>query len=140
MFVFMSLCPRTITILISNWPRTWKISQLFKNYRRGRRFLTMVSRLLWLFKIWQVSSCGEIMQHLETCWLWQLGWQSFVSPCDVFNCLFPLDVQNEIQLLSRIFCYSCLVYYWVFGCEMRRLSRSEIREAFKVSSDSGLKW
>ena len=24
------------------------------------------------------------------------SWQSFVSTCDVFNCLFPLDVQNEI--------------------------------------------
>ena len=35
--------------------------------------------------------------------------QSFVSTCDVFNCLFPLYVQNEIQLLSRVFCYSWLV-------------------------------
>ena len=24
-----------------------------------------------------------------------------MSTCDFFNCLFPLDVQNEIQLLSR---------------------------------------
>ena len=24
-----------------------------------------------------------------------------MSTCDVFNCLFLLDVQNEIQLLSR---------------------------------------
>ena len=31
------------------------------------------------------------------------SWQSFVSACDVFNCLFPLDVQNEILLLSRSF-------------------------------------
>ena len=46
------------------------------------------------------------------------SWQSFVSSCDVFNCLFPLDVQNEIQLLSRFFCYSwlvCLLGYSV-GC------------------------
>ena len=27
------------------------------------------------------------------------NWQSFVSTCEDFNCLFPLDVQNEIQLL-----------------------------------------
>ena len=26
-----------------------------------------------------------------------------MSTCDVFNCLFPLDVQNEILLLSRSF-------------------------------------
>ena len=32
-------------------------------------------------------------------------WHSFVSSCDVFNCLFPLDVQNEIQLLWRVFWY-----------------------------------
>ena len=33
----------------------------------------------------------------------------FKSWCDVFNCLFPLNVQNEILLLSRVFCYSQLV-------------------------------
>ena len=33
------------------------------------------------------------------------SWHSFVSSCDVFNCLFPLDVQNEIQLLWRVFWY-----------------------------------
>ena len=26
-----------------------------------------------------------------------------MSACDVFNCLFPLDLQNEILLLSRSF-------------------------------------
>ena len=68
--------------------------------------------MLWLVKIWQVSSCGKFMQHLETCLLcW--SWQSFVSTCDVFNCLFPLDVQNEIQLLSGVFCYSWLVSFWL---------------------------
>ena len=39
----------------------------------------------------------------------------FESTCDVFNCLFPLDVQNEIQLLSRVFSYSwlvCLLGFW----------------------------
>ena len=44
------------------------------------------------------------------------SWQSFVSTCDVFNCLFLLDVQNEIQLLSGVFCYSrlvCLLGFWL---------------------------
>ena len=44
------------------------------------------------------------------------SWQSFVSTCDVFNCLFLLDVRNEIQLLSRVFCYSwlvCLMGFWL---------------------------
>ena len=33
------------------------------------------------------------------------SWQSFVSTCDFFNCLFPLHVQNEKQLLSRVFVF-----------------------------------
>ena len=39
-----------------------------------------------------------------------------MSTCDVFNCLFALDVQIEIQLLSRVFCYSwlvCLFGFWL---------------------------
>ena len=43
-------------------------------------------------------------------------WQSFESTCDIFNCLSPLDVPNEIQLLSGVFCYSwlvCLLGFWL---------------------------
>ena len=39
----MSVSPRTITILISNWPRKQKFSHFFFKYRRGRPFLTMVT-------------------------------------------------------------------------------------------------
>ena len=39
-----------------------------------------------------------------------------MSTSDIFNCPFPLTiVQNEIQLLSRVFCYSwlvCLSGFW----------------------------
>ena len=38
---------------------------------------------------------------------WSL--ESFVSSCDVLSCLFLLGVQNEIQLLSRLFRNSWLV-------------------------------
>ena len=44
------------------------------------------------------------------------SWQSFLSTCNVFNCPLPLNVQNEIQLLSRVFCYSwlvCLSIIWL---------------------------
>ena len=41
------------------------------------------------------------------------SWQSFMWTCDVFNCLFPLDAQNEIQLLLGVFCYSWLVGLWL---------------------------
>ena len=92
-------------------------------------FLTIVTRwsrsrftsrpifMLWLVQIWQVSSWGKFMQHIATCLLWQ----SFVSTCDVFNRLFPLDVQNEIQLPSRVFCYSwlvCLLYFWLRNAQL----------------------
>ena len=53
------------------------------------------------------------MQRLETCLLIagadRVFSGSFVSSCDVLNCLFLLSVQNEIQLLSRLFCNSWLV-------------------------------
>ena len=42
------------------------------------------------------------------------SWQSFVSSCDVLNCLFLLDIQNEIQLLSRLFCGSWLFFIALF--------------------------
>ena len=37
------------------------------------------------------------------------SWQIFFSSCGVLNCLFLLGVQNEIQLISRLFCNSWLV-------------------------------
>ena len=58
-------------------------------YRQGRQLLltllTMVTRwshstsifMLWLVKIWQVSSCGKFTQHLESCLLWQLKLTEF---------------------------------------------------------------
>ena len=80
--------------------------------------------ILWFVKIWQVSSCRKIMQYLESCLLWQLKLKSFVSISDVFNCLFPVDVQNEIQLLSRAFCYSwlvCLLGFWLRNASLVKI-------------------
>ena len=71
--------------------------------------------------------------------------------CDVFNCLFPLDVQNEIQLLSKVFCYSwlvCLLGFWLRNASLIKvgnpISDSIVNSFFtlltglKVSSASGL--
>ena len=56
---------------------------------------------------------GEFMRKIYAAsgHLFNDSWrrQSFVSSCDVFNCLFLLDVQNNFQLLSRFFCISWLV-------------------------------
>ena len=63
--VFMSLWPRTIKILISNWPRTRKFSQFFKN-TGGEDLFSPWSPctsifMLWLVKIWQMGSGGKFM-------------------------------------------------------------------------------
>ena len=52
---------------------------------------------------------GTFCSTLKLVFFDSWSWQSFVSTCNVCNCLFPLDVQNEIQLLSGVFCYSWLV-------------------------------
>ena len=129
----MSLWPRTIKILIANWPRTRKFSHfssdLFLRWSRVGHVLRPIF-MLWLLTIRQVSSWGNLCSILKLAYFDSWSWQSFMSTCDVFNFLFPLDVQNEIQLLSRVFCYSRLVCYWVFGCEMRRLTKSENPRGF----------
>ena len=65
------------------------------------------------FDRWVYAENCSILK-LVYCDSW--SWQSFVSTCGVFNCLFLLDVRNEIQLQSRVFCYSwlvCLLGFWL---------------------------
>ena len=81
--------------------------------------------------------------------------QGFVSTCDVFNCLFPLDVQNEIQLLSGVFCYSWLACLLDFRLRNTLLVKAgnpisdgivfvftflDAYEGWKVWSDTGVTW
>ena len=121
------MCP-TIKILISNWPRKLKFSQssVYRQERHASCFWLFSTRssvghalrpifMLWLVKIWQVkkiyAECILRLVHFDS---W--SWQSFVWTYDVFNCLLPLSVQSEIQLLSRVFCYSwliCLLGFWL---------------------------
>ena len=118
-------------------------------YRQGRQmlltFLTMpCSRvghalrpifMLWLVKIWQVSLCGKFMQHPESCLPWQLKLTEFC-----FNLWCFLTVFFHWMYKMKYSCYQecSLIHgwfvYWVFGWEMRRLSKSEIR--FRMASFS----
>ena len=69
---------------------------------------------LQLVKIWQVFTWKNYAAS-RNFFIDSWSWQSFVSSYDVFYCIFPLDVQNEIQLLSRFFCYwwlVCLLGFW----------------------------
>ena len=106
------LCwPRTIKMLISNWPRTRKFSQ-------SSFYATDWSK----FDRWV---------HAE---IYTASWNLFTLTAEadrvlcqlvMFNCLFPLDVQNEIQLLSRVFCYSwlvCLLNFWLRNASLVKVS------------------
>ena len=126
---------RTIKILISNWPRTRKFSQLlqagktvaFDFSHHVHALVTFYVQFLcsdWLkFDRWvHAENLGSI---LNLVYFDSWSWQSFVSTCDVFNCLFPLgSVQNEIQLLSEVFCYSWLV--WFLGFWLRNTSLAKV--------------
>ena len=92
----------------------------FYIYMRGRQsLLTFLTVTRWsrstfnFYVLIGQNLTGEFMRKiyaasgnlLTDSW----SWQSFVSSCHVLNCLFLLGVQNEIQLLSRLFCNSWLV-------------------------------
>ena len=123
---FVLLMCRTTKILILNWPRTPKFSQLlqagktvpFDFAHHGHALVTLYIQFLcsdWSkFDRWVYAE--NLCSMLKLVYFESWSWQSFVSACDVFNCLFPLDVQNEIQLLSGVFCYSwlvCLLGFWL---------------------------
>ena len=70
---------RTIRILFLNRPRTRRIQPaiigredscfcFFSQWSRVGHALRLIF-MLWLVKIWQVSSCAKFMQHLESCLL-----------------------------------------------------------------------
>ena len=80
-------------------------------YRQGRQllltFLTMVTRWSrstsnffcsdWSkFDRW--VHAGNLCSILNLVYFDSWSWQSFVSTCDVLNCLFPLDVQKSLLL------------------------------------------
>ena len=81
-------------------------------YRQGRQLLNFSpwSRvghalrpmcILWLVKIWQVCSCGKLMQHLETCFLIAEA-DRVLCHLVMFLTAFPLDVHNEMKGSSVI--------------------------------------
>ena len=118
------MCP-TIIILISNWPQTGKFSQplqagktvAFDFSHHGHSLVTLYVQFLcsdWS-KFGRWVHAENLCSVLNLVYFDSWSWQSFVSTCDVFNCLFLLHVQNEIQLLSGVFCYSwlaCFLSFW----------------------------
>ena len=131
--VFMS---RTIKILISNWPWTQKIQPAVKG-RKGSCFwlFSLRSRvghtlrpifMLWLVKIWQVSSCEKCMQNLlETCLL--------IAEADRVLChlVMPLTVFFHWMYKMKCSCYqdSFVIHgwfvCWVFGNKCTACGKSD---------------
>ena len=116
---------RTIKLLISNWPRTREFSQLLQTGKLLLTFLTMVTR--WsrstsnVYVVIGQKLIGEFIRKIYAA-SWNLftdswNWRSFVyKRCEAFNCLCPLDAQNEIQMLARFLSYSwlvCLLVFWL---------------------------
>ena len=113
----------------------WSLCQLlFSVVREGVGHALRPIFMLWLEKFDRWVYAENLCSILKLVYCDSWSWQSFVSTWDVFNCLFLLDVRNEIRLLLRVFCYSWLVCLLGFGWEIRRLSKSEIR--FRMASFS----
>ena len=101
-----------LKFLIWNWPRTRKVSQLLQAGKtvasdfshHGHALVTLYVQFLcsdWsIFDSWVHAEYLCSILNLVYFDSWRR--QSFVPTCEVFNCLFPLDVQNEIQLLLRV--------------------------------------
>ena len=130
----------TNKILISIWPRTRKCSQ-FLQVGKAVTFDSPWSRvghtLLSLFMFWlvKIGSVGKFMQHLKTCLL--------IAKVDRVLCHLAMFLTVFFHWMFKMKYSSFQDYsvvpvrfvYWVFGWEMRRLSKSlEIR--FQMASCS----
>ena len=135
---------RTFKLLISNWPRRRKFNRLLHAAKAiAFDFSHHTHALITLYVQFSCSDWPKFdgWIHAENlCSVWKLAWfswLSFVSSSDVFNCLFLLDIQNEIRLLSRSVIHGWFVYC-AFAWEMHRLSKSlEIR--FRMASFSKMR-
>ena len=156
--VFMSLWPRAINILISNWSRTREFSQLFKNTSREDRCFSLFSPTSNFYALIGQNLTGEFMRKIRTA-----SWNLFTltAEADRVFCQLVMFLTVFFYWMHKMKCscyqQSSVIHgwfvYWIFGWEIRRLSKSEIwfRIAsfsfftllfvgWKVSSDSGLTW
>ena len=121
-YVYNVTMARTINILISNWPRKRKFRQLFKTASRKGQNLA-----------------GEFMQKIYTA-----SWNLFTLTAEADRLLCQLVMSSTIvfhwMYKIKYSCYqqSSVIHgwfvYWIFGWEMRRLSKLEIR--FRMTSFS----
>ena len=125
-----------------NYPRKCCLRKHFPKKEEPRLNLTPGYALIglrttgpWVVKICQLSSCRKFIQHFETCLLWQLKLKEFFCQLVMFFTVFFHWMHK-----MKYSCYqqSSVIHgwfvYWIFGWEMRRLSKLEIR--FRMTSFS----
>ena len=142
--VLMLLWPRAINILISNWSRTRKFSQSFENTSRRRlfTFLTIVTRssrsttVQFLCSDWSKFDrwvhAENLYSILNLVYFDSWRWQSFLSTYDAFYCLFHWMHKMKYSCYQQSSVIHGWFVYWIFGWEMRRSSKLEIR--FRMTS------
>ena len=123
---------RTIKSLIANWPQTRKCSQLLRAGKtvgfdfsyHGHALVTLYVQFLcsdWSkFDRWVYAK--NLCSILNLVYFDSRSWQRFVSTCGVFNCLLPLDVRNEIQLLAAIRSLLLFIASLFIGCLVENTS------------------
>ena len=132
-YVVFYMC-RTIKILILNWPRKLKCSQFLQAGKTCQLLLTFLTKVTRWSRSTSKFLCSDWSKfyrwvHAKNlCSILKLvyfdSWSSqrFVSTCDVFNCLFPLNVQNAIKS-PLLFMASLFVGFLVekyVACESRK--------------------
>ena len=127
--VFMSLWPRTIRILISNWPQMQKFSQVYENIGGEDLFLpwSRVGHALFYALIGQ-NLIGEFMRKI-----YAASWKMFTLTAEADKVLCQLVMFLTVFFLWMYrMKYSCFqessvihgwFVYWVFGWEIRHLSK-----------------
>ena len=123
---------RIIIILISNWPRTRKFSQLLW----AERTVTFGHALrpifmLWLVKIWLVSSCRKCMQHLETCLL-IVEANSVLCQLVMFLTIF---FHWMYKIVYRCYQESSVIHVWcLLGFWLRNAPLVKLEIRFRIAS------
>ena len=136
-YVVFYMC-QTIKILISHWPRKLTFSQFLQAGKTCQLLFTFLTKvalglalraifMLWLVKIWQVSSCGKCMQHLEIYLLWQVKltefcvnlqcfWLSFSTECTKRN---SAAIKSLLLFIASLFIGFLVEEY--AACQSRKI-------------------
>ena len=129
--VFMSLWPRTIRILISNWLRKRKLSQFFFKVQAGKTFsyhghalVTLYVQFLYSdwskFDRWVHAKklCSILKVVYFDSWSWRVLCQLVMFLTVFFFWMYKMKYScyQESSVIHGWF------VYWVFGWETRRLS------------------